>query len=336
MWLVRTPFFWGSSLFWASLSFVFTFGCEPFSEGGPAIEARAEGPAAGEASEAGEFRALREEPSRLLSAAEFAERYPWRNPADSWPEVATLRGAFGTPPGYERVELEEGGWEAFLRELPVRLDRSTVRSFDGRVLRSPAAAVALLPVGDRDLQQCADAVIRLRAEYLWRAGAREEIAFHFTSGDRSAWSDWAEGERFRVDGAEVERHRGGSRGSGRENFRAYLHHLFTYAGTRSLSSDARRVGADEAVRPGDFFLESGSPGHAVLVLDVAEGAEGERIALLGQSYIPAQEFHVLRDAKALGGAWFRLPDEPDDTLKTPSWRPFSRSQVWRFETGGPP
>lgn len=34
-------------------------------------------------------------------------------------------------------------------------------------------------------------------------------------------------------------------------------------------------------------------GHAVLVLDVAESASDERVFLIAQSYMPAQDIHVL-------------------------------------------
>ncbi len=39
-----------------------------------------------------------------------------------------------------------------------------------------------MPVGKRDLQQCADAVMRLRAEYLLSVKADDKIAFHATDG----------------------------------------------------------------------------------------------------------------------------------------------------------
>lgn len=76
----------------------------------------------------------------------------------------------------------------------------------------------------------------------------------------------------------------------------------------------------------------GSPGHAVVVLDVAQNDTGERVALLGQGFMPAQDFHVIRDhgQGVKNGVWFVLP-EVGEKLDTPSWRPFSRSQARRFE-----
>jgi len=269
-----------------------------------------------------------ERPDTRLDPATFRRRYPWRMPAGEWPGVTPLSSYVEPPEGFERVDLEADSFGAFLRDLPVRLDRTLVKGYHGRRVHSPSAGVVALPMVDGDLQQCADSVLRLYAEYLWQADRRDEIAFHFTSGDRSGWADWRDGERFDIEGASVERYDGAPRENDREAFRGYLRHLFTYAGTMSLPMDARELEASEPTRPGDFFLESGSPGHVVVVLDVAENADGERLALIGQGFIPAQEFHLV--ARAGGAVWFQLPDE-GEALNTPSWQPFGRDQRWRLE-----
>jgi hypothetical protein len=71
-------------------------------------------------------------------------------------------------------------------------------------------------------------------------------------------------------------------------------------------------------------VQGGSPGHVVLILDVAVGPGGEKRALIGQGYTPAQDFHVLRGA---GGPWFRLGE---DAVATPYWSPFPWTGLRRF------
>lgn len=265
----------------------------------------------------------------ILSRADFKEQYPWTYDAESWPRAAMLRDVFAPPAGFERVAVDPERFGAFLRRLPLRLDRTTVHQYDGTPLHTSAAAITMLPVGDRNLQQCADAIIRLHAEYLWATGRQEDIAYHFTSGDRSAWTDWAEGERFQISGNRVERHHRASPDRSRSAFLDYLTHLFTYAGTRSLPRDAKRVPVGTPIQPGDFFLDPGSPGHVILVLDVVVSEEGRRRALLGQSFMPAQEFHVI-DGGVDGTGWFRLPTHRDGTVDVPSWTAFPRTSAWRF------
>jgi hypothetical protein len=57
----------------------------------------------------------------------------------------------------------------------------------------------------------------------------------------------------------------------------------------------------------------------VIILDVAQSKDGKRVALLGQGYMPAQSFQVLRPSPA--SAWFPL-DEGSGALTTPFWEPF--------------
>jgi hypothetical protein len=109
-------------------------------------------------------------------------------------------------------------------------------------------------------------------------------------------------------------------------FRAYLDEVFTWANTASLEhGSVPEPFAD--VRPGDFFVMSGRPfGHAVLVLDVARHGDGRVALLLGQSYTPAQSFHVLGGIDA---GWFVVTAEAKD-VETPFWRPFPLSSLRRL------
>ena len=59
-------------------------------------------------------------------------------------------------------------------------------------------AVIDMDIGERDLQQCADAVIRLRAEYLYGTGQYDKIHFNFTSGFNAQYIKWMQGSRISV------------------------------------------------------------------------------------------------------------------------------------------
>lgn len=265
----------------------------------------------------------------FASVASAAPTYPW---LDTWPDApATTRPlaeVFAPPDGFVRIAATP--WTTWLRGLPVRTDRKDVRSFGGRSL-GPAKAIIALDVGSRDVQQCADSVLRLHGEYLWATGRADKAAYHFTSGDRSAWSAWRAGERFAVKGSTVKRVRGRKVG-GHQAFRKWLMHTFRYAGTRSLKHDSAAVG-NAPIEPGDFYVAPGGPGHAVMVLDVAEHADGRRAALIGQGFMPAQDFHVVGRGgpRVLDGVWFLLPDAAEPMIDTPSWAPFHRDDARRFK-----
>ncbi|RYY91111.1 MAG: hypothetical protein EOO11_23190, partial [Chitinophagaceae bacterium] len=101
------------------------------------------------------------------------------------------------------------------------------------------------------------------------------------------------------------------------SFRKYLDVVFTYAGTLSLEASLKPQ-KTAALSVGDVFIRGGSPGHAVIVVDVVENARGEKRFLLAQSYMPAQEIHVLKNENSTdGSAWYdaRL----NGRLETPEW-----------------
>lgn len=237
------------------------------------------------------------------------------------------------PSGFRRVAAPAGSFGAWLRGLPLQPGRPPVHLFDGRLKGNQDAhwAVIRIDVGARDLQQCADAVMRLRAEYLWDTGRREDIAFRFNSGDRAAWPDWRAGKRPRVQGNRVDWRQAESADGSRANFRRYLDTVFTYAGSASLEKELARVSDPSRVEIGDVFIHGGSPGHAVIVVDVAEapGPSGpsRRAFLLAQSYMPAQEIQILKNPAAADSPWYEAASS--GPLPTPEW-PFQFGELRRF------
>lgn len=248
-----------------------------------------------------------------------------------------LDASAAPPAGFTRVEVAPDSFGAFLRTMPLRARGAPVRAHDGRVLLTSddarVFAVSVLDVGTRDLQQCADSVIRWHAEWLWSRGEGERAAYHFVSGDLASFAAYAAGERPVLEGAKVRWERRAGAAHDRKAFRSYLDLVFTYASTVSLARETRVVPRSEAA-PGDFFVLPGGPGHAVLVLDVAEDTRGRRVALLGQGYMPAQDFHVLASGEAGLGPWFSLDGEAVDT---PFWSaPFPWTSLRRFAPTAPP
>ena len=86
---------------------------------------------------------------------------------------------------------------SWLRGLPLKPEGSPVKLYNGRdkARQDVHAAVIDIDVGSRDLQQCADAVMRLRAEWQFSNGHKNEIAFNFSDGGRVPFSRYAKGER---------------------------------------------------------------------------------------------------------------------------------------------
>jgi Domain of unknown function (4846) len=242
----------------------------------------------------------------LTGTARAEPAYPWL----AHTVLERLADRFAPPSGARRVAVEDGSFGEWLRRLPLLAPGAPVHLYDGslKARQDVHAAVIDLDVGTRDLQQCADAVMRLRAEYLYSVG--KPIRFHPDPGKPRALA-W-------------------SGGRDRERFRKYLVALFADAGTASLAAELAR--GKLPLGPGDVLIQGGYPGHAVLVLDAADAADGRRLVLLGQSYMPAQEFHVLKN---LGdpslSPWFDAAALAGDGLVTPEWRPFHAGDVRRFE-----
>ncbi len=243
----------------------------------------------------------------------------------------TLGTRIAPPSGYTRINAGEDSFGAYLRNLPLRPRGTKGRYFDGREKRDTGVycAVVDMEIGKRDLQQCADAVIRLRAEYLYKQKAYDKIHFNFTNGFRADYAKWAEGYRISVKGNQVSWYKAKEKDYSCKTFRAYLDIVFAYAGTLSLSKELQPVPVS-SMRIGDVLIQGGSPGHAVVVVDMAENpSTGEKLYLLAQSYMPAQDIQVLKNPREPKiSPWYSL--KSTGNIITPEWG-FTSSDLKRFK-----
>ncbi len=233
-------------------------------------------------------------------------------------EGTTLEKRFNTPPEFTRNPVDKHSFAYYLRNLPLKPAGTKVRYYNGDIKEQPVYdAVVDMEISDKDLQQCADAVMRLRGEYLFAEKRYDKISFTLTNGFKVDYSEWMKGNRIVVNGNKTTWKKSAEPSNTYKDFRNYMEFIFMYAGTLSLSRSLK-IKSIKDISIGDVFIYGGSPGHAVIVVDVAENKTGEKVFMLAQSYMPAQETQILKnmnDEKI--SPWYSA--NPQGTLQTPQW-----------------
>ena len=209
----------------------------------------------------------------------------------------TIKGRFPTPVGYAYVNVHQNSFEEYLENFPLKKYGSPILKYDATEIETQHLHEAIFDIdtGTKDLQQCADAIIRLRAEYLFKMKKFDDIKFHFTSGDLMTWNDYKNGTRAFVNGNSVQFKKTEKLDDSYENFRKYLDLIFTYAGTISLNKETKPVLKTNDLKVGDILITAGSPGHIVFIAGVSENQKGEKLFLLAEGFTPAQSIHVLKN-----------------------------------------
>lgn len=250
----------------------------------------------------------------------------------SWINVKgyNIEERFLPPSGFVREVTSPNSFSFFLRNLSLKDYGSPVLLYNGRPKANQVyESVIAMDIGKKDLQQCADAVIRLRAEYLYQEKKYDDIHFNFTNGFKADYKKWMEGNRIKVIGNNVKWEKIAEERDDYETFQEYLETVFMYAGTLSLEKELISVDDYNDIRVGDVLIQGGSPGHAVIVFDVVvDKNNGNKAYLLGQSYMPAQEIHILKNPEGINNSPWYLVQE-DDLIRTPEWT-FSRNNLKRF------
>ena len=193
-----------------------------------------------------------------------------------------------TPAGYERIPLSAGSFSRWLRNYPLRTD-STLYLYGGTSKGDQSLHYAVLDLSTRELQQCADALMRLRAEYYFSVGALDSIRFLTGNGSVLSLDSWQRDCRTH------------------DCLMRFMNNVFNNCGTYSIKAMTKPRSPDDMV-PGDVLVRPGSPGHSMMIADVAvDRRTGKKVFLLLQSYMPAQDTHIVRNLEnSVLSPWYEV------------------------------
>ncbi|MEQ6123632.1 DUF4846 domain-containing protein [Pseudotenacibaculum sp. MALMAid0570] len=236
-----------------------------------------------------------------------------------------------TPKGFSKVYYPKGSFQEFIQSYPLKSYGSKVINYDGSeyFYQSGHVGVLDLSVPKNGLQQCADALIRLRAEYLWKTNQQSKIGFEFTSGHYCSWKKYAEGYRPKIKGNKVSFHQTSTKDFSKSNFYRYLNLIYMYSGTLSLYNESPKVTSSKKLQVGDMLVYPGTPGHIVMIVDEVKSENGEKRFILAQGNTPAQSVHMLKNPNdPKFNPWYKL--ELNSYIEVPGYY-FNKSKFIRFK-----
>lgn len=218
------------------------------------------------------------------------------------------------PTGFERVPLSHGLFADYLRNLPLRKDK-TVYLYNKQPKPNQSIHYAVIDIstGGKDLQQCADAVMRLRAEYFFDKKLYDSIRFPKGNRDEYRFSLYLKKTTQAL----------------RPAFLQFMETVFINCGSYTLEKSLHTVTDLSRMQIGDVFVKGGAPGHAEIVVDMAVNkTTGKKIYMLAESYMPAQDIHLLLNPLNISlGPWHELTN--DQQVVTASWI-FTSNQLRRW------
>lgn len=200
----------------------------------------------------------------------------------------TIESYFEIPKDYKRIIQSDYHDWIISREINTK---DKVKYFDGQTIDgfgTDYKAKFVYDIGKRNLHQCADAVIYNNARYFFDTKQYKKISYTFSHNTRV----YSYVKEFNV--------------FNEKTFKKYITMVWGYCGTWSLQEyDTIEVDVKE-MQVGDMFLIGGFPGHTMSVVDMIENSEGNKKFMLAQSFMPAQEQHILLN---MNDVWFDSVNE---------------------------
>lgn len=216
------------------------------------------------------------------------------------------------PDGFSRVKNIDS-FGLCLRNFQLKKN-NTVYLYNGQPAKYQSNHIAVLDLstGNKDLQQCADCIMRLIAEYYFYKNEFDKIAFKGSDGKIFSFKEYADAHK---------------KNYSHELLLKFMELVFSYCGTYTVAAISKPINIQD-IMPGDILVHAGSPGHAMIVMDVAENKKGERIFLLAQGFMPAQDMHIVINPIAeTFTPWYFAQNNANIT--TPGWT-FNSAEIKRL------
>jgi hypothetical protein len=240
-----------------------------------------------------------------------------------------IRG-ISLPQGFNYVEDGDSVYSNWLLDLKLKKSK-TVYLYNGKLKSNQDAQYGVLniDIGKKDLIQCADAAMKLRADHLFEKHLYDQIKFLTTSGNELSFDNWLKGMRWKVQGAILVSYTILKEELNiQQEYNLFMELVFIYCGTYSLSKQLKTVNDTKSLQPGDVFIYGGFPGHAITVMAVAKNEMGKKIFLLSQGYMPAQDIHILKNYTDPDlSPWYDVSEIYP--LYTPEWQ-FEKGSLKRW------
>ncbi len=221
---------------------------------------------------------------------------------------------------YYRKSVTNGTFEYYLLNLPLKPATYQTHYANGEVKNFDVQIGVLdLPTIKEEYQQSSGYIIKLRAEYLYNSKLYGRIHFNFINGFVCSYAKWAAG--FRINSTNSGWEHTDELDYSRETFQKYLDKVLKNTSNSTLVREMIKVTLAD-VKPGDVLIQSGHPGHSVIILDVLHNDVEHTVKLmLAQGFSPAQEMEILKNFEDDESPWFVVPlDSSDDTMiRTPQW-----------------
>lgn len=241
---------------------------------------------------------------------------PTKRPDEVLVQNNTVSTRFTAPEGFERVAVEEGSFEEYLRNFGLKAYGTRPLMHDTEtkaMIEAPGASIAgvfnIELINTGNLQGAAGSIIRLRSEYLRGKGDIAAIAFELctTPAFMCEYQTWIDGGRLNKtlisenklswctdhgeNGATCG-HKDVELGDSPGSFRYYLQNVMTYSNVASLRLQMKSVSTGD-LKIGDVFCSTAGTGAALMVVDVAVNpTTGQKAFIVAGGGNPATDIHV--------------------------------------------
>ena len=239
----------------------------------------------------------------------------------------TIESYFKLPKGYERISLN--GYSNWIINQPIIVNQDVLTYSKDVVWGLNKTYIAKFDynIGKEDLHQCADAAIYLNAKYHYSTSNLHSIKYRFTNGYAYGYSTFVENKV-----PKCKNNKGWKcklvYEQTNQKLDEYLNIVWKYAGSYSLEKyDTYQVNIND-IRPGDIFIYGGFPGHVVSVVDVIVNKNGDKKFMLAQSYMPAQDQHILLNPRKEFSVWHDLVYTENEVVTNGGV--FDKTQLRRF------